>query len=141
MRRLARTVLSAVLVFGGACGGSDASTAPPTDASVVGTYALTIVNGGSLPFPYSGSPTSRFDIISGQITLTAEHTFTDLLTFRETLLAGGSKPDRTDTSGGTWSLLSHTITLTYTGLGVQTAVVTGNRFQISDQGLLLTYSK
>ena len=141
MRLVAKAVLLGALVVAGACHAGEAPTAPPTDANVVGRYNLTLVNGGPLPFPYFATATTRIDIIGGSLTLTPDHQFTDLLTRRETLLAGGSGSDQTDTLSGSWQLDSHNLTLTYTGLGVQAAIVTGNLISINAQGLSLAYNK
>lgn len=143
MRLVAQVVLLATLVSIGACGASDTPMAPPTDSNVVGTYNLTGVNGGPLPFPYSANSSSRTDIVGGRITLTADHTFTDALTKRVVLLAGNSGPDQifTNTFDGTWVLTSFNLELTYTGGGVLAAVVGGGLIFINDQGLSLKYSK
>jgi hypothetical protein len=49
--------------------------------------------------------------------------------------------EESDTIDGTWTLTETLLTLTYTGFGSQSAVVTGKLITRSDQGLLMTYSK
>jgi hypothetical protein len=141
MRLVAQVVLSTTLAFVGACGASDAPITPPTEASVIGVYNMTIVNGGSLPFPFSYTDSSRTYIVGGRITLTADHKFTDTYTWRVVLLAGGSPPDQSDTLDGTWSLASNSLTLNYYVGHVRLAIVRGNLITVNDQGLFLTYSK
>jgi hypothetical protein len=143
MRRAARILFIASALLAGACSPDSSAVAPPTEANVVGSYNLSIINGGSLPFPYSANTTSRFDIVGGRITLTADHAFTDVLTTRETILEGNVARDaQTDTQTGTWSLDGSNLTMVYTGHPVgQVAVVTGTLLTRVDLGLSLTYSK
>ena len=141
MRLVAQAILVATLAFTEACGAGNATGVLPTDANVVGVYNLTLVNGGPLPFPYSATAVSRIDIVGGAITLTASHMFTDALARREMVFASGSQRNLADTLQGTWSLESHNLTLTYSGLGVQAANVTGNLLTINAQGLMLRYDK
>jgi hypothetical protein len=142
MRRTFLTAMASALILATACGADEDPVPPPTEASVIGLYNLTIVNGGPLPFPYAANSTTRFDIIGGSLNLRADHTFTDLLTTRQVSLPGETTTqEETDELTGTWSLTETLLTLTYTGFGVQTAVVTGRLVTRSDQGFLMTYSK
>ncbi len=141
MRSVVLSAWMAVLAVTTACKASDATATQPTDANVVGVYNLALVNGGALPFPYSGTATYRIDIVSGSLTLTSDHAFTDLLTTRQTLFAGGSGPDKTDTLQGTWSLQGTNLTLAYPGPAAQLAIVTANQISINSQGLALRYDR
>jgi hypothetical protein len=141
MRGRVRALAGALIVALAACQADESTIPPPTDANVVGTYSLTIVNGGKLPFPYGSNASSRVDIVAGHITVTADHAFEDVLVFRQTYFAGGSEPDQVSKLTGTWTLAGSTLQMNYPGAPPQAAVVTGKLLSRNDQGLGLTYSK
>ncbi|HYV98791.1 MAG TPA: hypothetical protein VE967_15150 [Gemmatimonadaceae bacterium] len=142
MERWMRAIAVMATVVLGACNADESTVPPPTEASVVGTYALRIVNGGNLPFPYSATSSTRLDIIGGSLTVTADHTFSDALVFRTTDLTTNTAADpETQTLTGTWALSGSSLELTYAGPHTLVAVVTGKEITRVDQGLSLTYRK
>jgi hypothetical protein len=134
-------MFAAMLMCVAGCKADESPIPLPTEATVVGTYNLKIVNGGQLPFPFSATAASRVDLIAGQIVVNADHTFSDQLTFRRTYFAGGTDPDQVSTLTGTWGLEESTLMLTYSGHPPVPAVITEKLLNRNDQGLALTYSK
>lgn len=135
-------LLVAGVVVAEACSSKADAIAAPTDASIVGVYALTLVNGGALPFPLAGNDTARLDITGGTITLMADHTFTDVLVTRLVYTSGVPAPvDRSDTLTWTYTLFSRYVALAYPGRGTDTLAVTGDLLQKNEGGLLMAYKK
>lgn len=135
-------VAAVALVVASACSPSDAPAALPTEASVVGHYGLTLVNGGNLPFPIAGDTTRVLAIIDGQLLINSDHTFLDILSTRLTYASGTPVPStRSDTTTGTFVLMGSLLVRTHSGVGTDTVAVTGNLLHANNGGLLLTYAK
>jgi hypothetical protein len=141
MKTLMRVMLAGLVSISMACGDDPDPVDPAAEAALVGTYSLSAVNGGTLPFTYATTATARFEVISGQIIVEADHDFTDILTTRETTLAGGAESDAVDTYLGTWVLRADSVRFSYPGRGVQMMGVTPSTLTVKAQGLTLTYSK
>lgn len=140
MSKAVRGAVVCLLVLAGACADED-PIAPVTETSVVGTYSLSVVNGGSLPFPLGANATTRIDIVSGSLRLTADKNFVDVLTTHEVALPEGvTRQEKVDTLRGTWALTGTSLQLSYPQ-GVQTAIVTGNQITQDFGGLLMTYRR
>ena len=140
MRKAALMSMTALLMLGAACG-KDEAVGPPTEASIVGVYNLTIVNGGPLPFPIAGNETSILELIAGKLTLKSDHTFIDEITTRQTYASGTPTPiELVDTRTGTFALTGTTVLLSYPE-GVSSVAATGNLLHANNGGLLLTYTK
>ena len=138
LRRLMVTVaLSTVAV--GAVGCDDD---PTGNESVVGTYALTTVNGRSLPFTITSS-TQFFamdeddEIVSGLVRLNANNTF-----FFEIVAETPEATARRIEGQGTWSRNANRITLTGTGASTEVQL-DGNRILVAGEefGLPLVFTK
>jgi hypothetical protein len=140
---MSKTVLAAVvcaLTLCGACSDDDPISVP-TETTVVGTYSLSVVNGGSLPFPLGANATTRIDIVAGFLRLTADKNFLDVLTTHEVALPEGvTRQEKVDTLRGTWSLQGSTLQMSYPQ-GVQSAVVTGDLITQDFGGLLMSYRR
>ena len=142
MGRAVQFIAAVTLVVASACSPSDAPAALPTEASVVGHYGLTLVNGGNLPFPIAGDTTRVLAIIDGQLLINSDHTFLDILSTRLTYFSGTPVPStHADTATGTFVLVGSLIVRTHPGVGIDTVAVTGNLLHANNGGLLLTYAK
>lgn len=142
MGRAVQLIAAASLLALGACGPTDEPAALPTEASVVGQYRLTLVNGGNLPFPAAGDAERILEIIDGRMIINADHTFADILTTRLTYFDGTPAPSSgADTTTGTFALTGSILVRTHPGAGVDTVAVTGNLLHANNAGLLMTYTK
>lgn len=143
MRSVKHAFLALALVISSACGASDEPIAPPTAESIVGTYALFNVNGGSLPHLFAADGVTRIEYMSGSVVLNADLTVTDALVFRVSRVDGtGTPTTTTSTFTGTYTLSGSTVTATYTGVvDPQIFQVTGNQITHSEAGVILAYRK
>jgi hypothetical protein len=143
MRPAIRALFALALVTANACGADDEPVAPPTAESVVGTYALFNVNGGSLPFLFAADGVTRVEYVSGSITLNADRTVTDVLVFRVSRVDGtGTPTTTTSTFTGTYTLSGNTVTATYAGVpDPQPLIVQGNQITHNEEGVVLSYRK
>jgi hypothetical protein len=82
-----------------ACG-SDSSTGPDTPKSPVGSYALTSVNGKTLPATVFSDSNYLVVVAAASLSLTAEGNYQATSTVRETVL--GHLSTYVDTTSGTW---------------------------------------
>lgn len=96
MRRFALTFLLATLA---ACG-SDATSPPPVDLSIVGTYTLRTVNGSNLPFVFIQSGQSSFSVVDDKITIADGGTWSENGTARTT--TNGVVTNDVYADNGTW---------------------------------------
>jgi hypothetical protein len=84
------------------------STAPEDTLS--GTYTLETINGASLPWLAVDEAEGKVEVAGGSITLLADGTFTDRMTFRVT--EGGVARSEDDTYTGTYIKTATGATLT-----------------------------
>jgi hypothetical protein len=90
--------LAMLLTASFACGGDDDGTTGP-DNSHVGTFALSSINGQTLPFSLTDG-TATITITSGSVALNADLSFRDV--FAYTVQQGTSTESLTDTALGTY---------------------------------------
>ncbi|HEY9227925.1 MAG TPA: hypothetical protein VIP11_14810 [Gemmatimonadaceae bacterium] len=87
----------------GAAACSSDSTGPggTNSSGVVGTYAITTVNGKALPVAMFDEPRYKYEVVSGSIALSSDGKYVNVTNFRQTI------PDDismiTDSTFGTWS--------------------------------------
>jgi hypothetical protein len=138
MRRLAAALVLALASSAIACG-SDSVT-NPTPESLAGTWNLSTLNGVALPFVLQQS-NPKVELLSDQIVVSSDGTFTDTFSLRFTDAAGVVTNDGGfDT--GTWTLNGAALVLRYdSDASVSTASVAGNSFTISVPGLAQLYTK
>ncbi|HEY2852309.1 MAG TPA: hypothetical protein VGJ18_05650 [Gemmatimonadaceae bacterium] len=105
MRRL---VLAGVAMLLVACGG-DKTTGPET---VSGTYTLRTVNGTAVPMIVYQDSQEKDELLAGNVTLSADNSWSGLLSIRATDLSSGQVFGGSYPIGGTYSLSGNTITLT-----------------------------
>lgn len=143
MRATFTAFLFATAMATGACGDDSEPVDPAAEAAAVGTYTLTLANGSTLPYKYGQSDTSRFDIVSGQIVLEANHDMTDETVTTETRLSNGAPigAEALQRYLGSWSIRNDSIRLSYPGLGVQMAGINGSTLTLAAGSLSLTYTK
>lgn len=103
MRTISLALALAVL---SACGGSDKTTGPKT---VPGSYSLNNVNGSGLPAVYYQEPGYKLEVTAGAINLSANGSFTDTYSFRET--DGATVTSVTVPCQGTWAQSGSNIVL------------------------------
>lgn len=117
-----------------ACGGSD-STGP---VSVAGTYALSTVNGATLPFTFSEEGFT-VDIMSDVYVLAADGKFTNTTGAKVTL--NGETQTTSEISTGTWKLTGAAIALTKTDSsdGDLTGTIGDGKMSLTGGGFALIY--
>ena len=128
--------LAALAVLG--CGGD--STGP--SASAVGTWSLQTINGSSLPLTvaFLASPLYRLEVVSDTYVVSANGTYTEAYTSRET--NGSTITTQTDTDNGTWTQNNNAITLTDSDDGsVVTATISGDIITANLSGVVFIYER
>ena len=120
-----------------ACGG-DTATAP--QAEVSGTYALSTINGSPMPFVLGPTQTGTLSIVSGNVIVNANGTYSVGFTVRET--AGAVSTDATDTGTGTWTRTNETIRFRDDADGtITSAQFASNTLTIVADGFTFVYRK
>jgi hypothetical protein len=133
MRRLI-LALAAVSLFG--CGDSSG----PGVSSAVGTWNLVSIDGDPLPYTFLQIGTSyRGEILSDRIVASANGTFTETLTIRET--ENGTVTTTTETDTGTWTQNNAAVTITYSDGSGSTAAISGNVITSNVQGTVFIYHR
>jgi hypothetical protein len=104
-----------------ACSGSSVSS--PAAPSPVGNWALTSVNGHSLPTELYSVGSTTTDIVGGNLILRFDRTYASSSSTRQHLLPGQDPAGNPDVAInlGSWDLTSGDLTV-----GVAPAVLTGN---------------
>lgn len=111
MLKLTRALaLATMLALASACGGDD-SNAPKSDH--LGTYPLQSINGDPVPSVVYSDATTRVEITQGSLTIHANGTYTETLTYLETENDVPSPPE-TYNCTGTARREGNTITLVET---------------------------
>lgn len=132
-----RKLMLALVALTLACG--DSST-EPTQASVAGTWELSTVNGGALPFVVFQTTTDKVEIMSDVITATSTGTFTQSTTFRTT--SNGQAQTTTTPDAGTYTLSGTAVNFTFNSDGsTGTGSLSGNTLTVTQSGLALVYKK
>jgi hypothetical protein len=139
------TGLLVTAIATGGCGGADpAPVDPAAEAAAVGTYTLTAVNTAGLPFQYGQSDTSRFEIVSGNIVLQANHDITRETTTTESRLSDGAPigAESLQRHLGTWSLRgADSVRFIFPGIGTQFAEISSTTITIASGTNSLAYTK
>lgn len=127
------TALAALLVI--ACGDS---TGP--DTSHVGTYTLLSVDGEALPVSFTDG-FATIVLTSGHVTLNADGTFADVLSY--TVTEGTDSYSDTETYSGTYTRSGSNITFNVTSPDPDTYRMTlsGTTLTQTDGGATLVYRK
>jgi hypothetical protein len=133
MRRLIPLVLAVAI----ACG-SDSPT-QPTTTSIAGTWSLTSVNAIALPFVINQSGADKVELVGDVLTATATGTYTETLSYRETL--NGVVTTTTEPDDGTYTINGNAITLNSSANGSITGALSGNTFTLVDQGFVFLYTR
>jgi hypothetical protein len=133
--------LMAVALFSTSCI-SEPTIVTMTNSELAGTYILRSVNGHPLPAiiqPAVGTQ-PKIEILSDQITVLADGTWTGLRSSRST--TGTSANTQTVSSGGTYGASGASVTFRDPTNGTAfTVSVSGNLFLLSDGVLSYLYSK
>lgn len=130
---------AAMLLLAIACGG-DAVTGPPTLASVAGRYSLKTVNGAPLPFLIGQSGTSKSEVLADVLALSANGTFLQTSTIRNTV--DGVATTSSSTEPGTFTLAGATATFVFDVDGsFGTGTIVERALTISGNGFVTIYTK
>jgi heat shock protein HslJ len=103
--------LAAVTMFS-AC--SDSSGPNGSNGAVIGSYTLISINGLAVPVVINVDQFGTFRISSGNLTLSANNTFTSSVVFEQTPVGGQPMPS-TETCTGTYQVTGNSITFTESG--------------------------
>lgn len=137
MRRIIVCLLAAAL----ACRGDSGTN--PASASIAGTYTLQTVNGAALPATLAQAGTSRTEVMSNTLTMTANATYTAVVAFRTTLDATVTTAQFTES--GTWSAEAGSITfrtsdgIVYHGALNGLTLTEINGAALTEPGAMLTF--
>lgn len=107
-RHAAVLAFAAALATLAACGSDKKGTTGPKD--VTGTYALTTIDGQSLPYTVPNNPDNDIVIQSGTVTLNSDHSYS----IGGTGTSDGGSPQQVIADAGTYSLSGSTVTFTST---------------------------
>jgi hypothetical protein len=125
LRSLAYVATFAALTAAAACGG-DSPSAPATPKTPDGSYAITTVNGKSLPVAIYADTNFTWEVTGGSLALLTDGRFSVVRTYRQTI--PGSVETFMDSTAGTWVLSGTSITFTYPDDGsTGTATWAGNQ--------------
>lgn len=100
MKKLFAVAIAAISVVAAGCGGGDKTTAP--EPTLAGTYHLQLLNNAGAPFVTSQDATYRAEIISWDITLKDDKTFTWTANLKAN--DNGTVTTGTESSSGTYTL-------------------------------------
>jgi hypothetical protein len=136
MKTIARVLLLAMIPAFAAC--DDDGSGPELD--VTGTYQLQTINGATLPFVLLQTGTTyRLEVLSGEITLNSNGTFTEEATVRED--DNGTITTETQTVTGTYTQLNNAVSLRDTDGVTLTAAINGNTMTFIEDGVTLVYRR
>jgi hypothetical protein len=146
MRATILAGLLATALVAGSCGDDEPTEPvdPVRDAAAVGTYTLTTVNATALPFKYGQSDTSRFDIVSGKITLESNHDVTRETVTTETRLSNGAPigVEAVQRHLGTWLLRgTDSVRFNFPGLETRMAAINATTVTLATGANSLIYTK
>jgi hypothetical protein len=138
-----RVLAAALLAVASACSPDEEPLIAPTYENIVGTYALYLVNGGSIPFLAAADGVQRVEIVSGSITMNADRTISDVLTFRVSRVDGtGTPTEIPETRTGTFSIEGGFVFAAYEGEAEPTRItVTNSQLTNSVSSFVLSYRK
>ncbi len=134
MRSRILIVALAALSMVASCGDSVTGS-----SAVAGTYNLRTINGAVLPYVQQVNET-KVELLSDQIVVSANGTFTSMSTFRSTTGTVVALSNGTDS--GTYSVSGASIILKYKSDGsTSTGVIAGNDITLQEQGFVFVYSR
>ena len=141
MRRIALVVS---LVVASGCG-SDAPefTLGPTDANVVGTFALTNSNGRLLPILARLTAEDEWDMTSDQLILRPDLTWSETSNYNVRTFSSGALSTQQTASSGTYSISDSKINFVMTvgGTATYTGSVSGNTLTMIYNGGHFIYTR
>jgi hypothetical protein len=129
-----RYLAAAALVLAVAC---DSSTSP--EATIVGTWNLSTMNGSPLPFTVFGSGANKVEITAGVITFAQGGTYSSTMTTRSTM--NGVATNSTDSETGNYTITGATVSITDPGEPTQTATMSGNTLTTTVEGFTFVFIK
>ena len=135
MHRMLTTAFTIATVLLAGCDSDD--TTGPSQNSVSGTWNLTTVNGSALPFTLQSTP--KIEVLSDQLVVSANGTFTESTQLRFT--NGTVVSTQTITDAGTYSLNGTAATFIYNDGTTGAGTVSGNTLTVAEPGLSLVYQK
>ena len=133
-----RKLIFGLVAFGVlGCGGD--STGP--GASAVGTWKLQTVNGSALPYTvaFVASPPYRLEIVDDTFVASANGTYTESFTTRET--DGSTVTTQTDSDNGTWTQNDNVVTITASDGTVSSATISGDIITASESGFAFVFRR
>jgi hypothetical protein len=141
MRRL--SYLAVILALLGCEQNSAEPTLAPTDANVVGSYALSTANGRLLPIVVSLTADEEWDLSADRFVISADNTWTDTTTYAVKSFASGSVTARQTGATGTYAIANGQINFIMTTGGTATfpGSVTGNTLSLLFNGGHFVYSR
>lgn len=143
MRVLPRLLAVLILAAASACADEDPLFVP-TDENMPGTYALFLVNGGSIPFLAAADGVERLHIVSGHITINSNGTISDELLFRVSRVDGtGTPSDILESRSGTYTRQGAVIFATFEGEEQATRIdiINGPQLTRSVSSFVLSYRR
>ena len=134
-----RKLIALVALMAAAACGSDSPT-NPNNASIAGTYSLTAVNGGPLPFTLQ-SGTTTVVLLTDVITVADGGTWSETGTFRVTQNGGTST--QTFADGGSWTRAGSSVSFYSTSQAATSyaGTFTGSGFNLSDNSFTYVFAK
>jgi hypothetical protein len=135
MRRMLAIVCTAATVLLAGCDSGD--TTVPTQNAVSGTWNLTTVNGSPLPFTIQSTP--KIEVVSDQLVVSANGTFTESTQTRTT--NGTTITTQTIPDAGTYSLNGTAATFIFNDGTTGAGTVSGNTLTVAMTGVSLVYQK
>jgi hypothetical protein len=141
MRRL--PMLVALVALFGCAESPPAFTLGPTDANVVGSFALAYSNGQPLPILARLTSVEEWDMTSDQLVIAADNTWNETSNYKVTsFLTGGVSAQQTGSSG-TYSIANNQINFVITvgGTGGFNGSVSGNTLTLLYNGGRFLYTR
>src|SRR5262249_27022627 len=103
MRRIAM-LLVPILVAACLSTEDDSLTLDPTDSNVSGSFALSTINGSSLPIIASVNTVQETDLLSDTVTISSNGTWTETSVFNVTTFPGNTASTQISVIGGTYTI-------------------------------------
>jgi hypothetical protein len=141
MRRL--PYLAVILALLGCEQSSTQLTLAPTDANVVGSYALSAANGRLLPIIVSLTASEELDLTADRFVISGDNTWTDTTTYAVKSFTDGTVTARQTGATGTYAIANGQINFVMTtgGTGTFPGSVTGNTLSLLFNGGHFVYSR
>lgn len=132
-----RTFLLVALMSVVAVGCNDASG---PGGGITGTYTLRTVNGQNVPFVLIQiGQTYKFEILSGQLVLNENGTFSESLSVRET--ENSTVSTETETTTGTWTRTNNSISFTDSENTTYSGAISDDTITFTAEQIVVVYRK